>query len=157
MTARPGLRRLDTIAGVALLALAALAWAAGTDLPVGTLRQPGPGLFPRTLTAALAVLATLLLARGALRPGPDVREQWEGRAGLRRPLLMVSALVLYVAVVSTAGYLLTTGALVLVMVRWVGGRGWVAALLTSVLVSAGSYLLFARALSVNLPTGQWLP
>jgi len=70
---------------------------------------------------------------------------------------MTATLLGYVLLVGTAGYLLTTAALFVVMVRWVGGRGWTATLLTGAIGSAGSYLLFGRLLRVELPAGLWVP
>lgn len=70
---------------------------------------------------------------------------------------MTGTLVFYVATVGTLGYLLTTAVLFVVMVRWVGGRGWVHALAVAVLGSAGSWYAFGRLLRVSLPAGTLLP
>ena len=153
----PRWRRADAVSGAVFLAVALGAWLAGRDLPVGSLHRPGAGLFPRGLAALLAVLSAVLLVRGLGRPGADLRGLWQDRAGARRLLLMGATLLGYVAIVEVAGYLITTFALFVVMIRWVGARGWPVALATAGLGSAGSYLLFARALKVNLPAGLWLP
>lgn len=72
--------RADVAGGAALLALAALAWVAGRGLPLGALRQPGAGFFPRILTLLLAALALALLARGLARPGVAFTEPWADTA-----------------------------------------------------------------------------
>ncbi len=51
----------------------------------------------------------------------------------------------------------TTAALFTVMVRWVGGRGWLATALASAIGAGGSYLLFGHLLRVELPAGLWIP
>ncbi len=148
---QPLVARADLLSGAALFLVAAGALASGWRLPWGSLTRPGPGFFPRTLALLLAALALALVGRGMLRPGPDLRARWAGAAGRRRVLLMTVALVGYVAVVETAGYLATTAALFVVMVRWVGGRGWLATVLTSAIAAGGSYFLFHRLLNVPLP------
>lgn len=149
--------RADAVGGAALLVLAALAWVAGRGLPLGALSQPGAGFFPRILTLLLAALALVLLVRGLARPGVAFTEPWTDRSTRRRLVLMTGALVFYVAAVGTLGYLVTTAALFVVMVRWVGGRGWAHALIVAVLCSAGSWYVFGRLLRVNLPAGALLP
>ena len=153
----PRWRRADAVAGAAFLALAFGAWLAGRHLPPGSLRQPGPGFFPLGLAALLAVLSIVLLVRGLARPGADLPSMWQDRAGVRRLALIGAALVGYVAVVEIAGYLAASFALFVVMIRGVGGYGWRAAFSAGAIGAAGSYLLFARALKVNLPAGLWLP
>ena len=153
----PRWARADVAGGAALLVLAALAWVAGRGLPLGALSQPGAGFFPRILTLLLAVLSLVLLVRGLARPGTAFIEPWEDRSTRRRLLLMTGALVFYVAAVGTLGYLVTTAALFVVMVHWVGGRGWAHALVIAALGSAGSWYLFGRLLRVNLPAGALLP
>ena len=67
---------------------------------------------------------------------------------------MTGALVFYVAAVGTLGYLVTTASLFVVMVRWVGGRGWLHTLVVAALGSAGSWYVFGRLLRVKLPAGH---
>lgn len=147
----------EVVAGALLLALALGALAAGWRLPVGAIRQPGPGFFPLGLVALLAVLAVALIARGLVRPGVAARDLVPERPALRRVVIMMAALLGYVAIVETTGYVLSTAALLLVLLRGVGGRGWPSTVGVTVLGAVGSWLLFARALRVSLPSGAWLP
>jgi putative tricarboxylic transport membrane protein len=149
--------RADVAGGAALLVLAALAWVAARALPLGALSQPGAGFFPRILTLLLAALSLVLLVRGLTRPGVVFTEPWTDRPTRRRLLLMTGALVFYIAAVGTLGYLVTTAALFVVMVRWVGGRGWLVSLAVAALSAAGSWYVFGRLLRVNLPAGALLP
>ena len=155
MTARR--TRADAVGGVLLLLLAAVAGLAGRALPFGAPGQPGAGFFPRALTLLLAALALALLIRGLARPAPDFTEPWRDPGARRRLLLMTGALVGYVAAVGTLGYLVTTAALFVVMVRGVGGRGFTHTLVVAAACSAGSWYLFGRLLRVNLPAGALLP
>ncbi len=149
------LRRRDALSGLVLLALALVAWLAAGDLPFGRLHRPGPGFLPRSLAVLIAALALLLVARGAR--GEPVPAAWPDRAGGRRIGLMLAALLAYAVLLEPAGYLLATGGLFLVLLRWVSGQSWAVAGLGTVLAAAGSYLLFARWLMVSLPSGLWAP
>jgi putative tricarboxylic transport membrane protein len=145
------------LSGLTLVCLALFAWVGAGDLPIGTLHRPGAGFLPKHLAFLLAVLAALLLVRGCRARAGSAAGLWSDRAGLARVGGTMAALIGYVLVVETAGYLLTTAALFLVMLRWIGRQGWVVTLTVALLASGGSYLLFARWLLVSLPGGAWAP
>ena len=149
--------RPDVWSGIALAGVAVLAWAWARDLPMGSLRQPGPGFFPKGLAALVALLALGILGRGILTPAGGVASLWADRGGLARVAAMLAVLLGYVLGVEGLGYLMATTALFVVMLRWVGGRSWIVTLLTAVLAAGGSYLLFAHWLMVPLPSGTWIP
>jgi putative tricarboxylic transport membrane protein len=154
---RSWLARPDVLSGITLLCLALFAWVGASDLPIGTLHQPGAGFLPKHLALLMLVLAALLFVRGCLTRAGSVAGLWSDRASLARVGGMLAALIGYVLVVETAGYLLTTAALFFVMLHWIGRQGWVVTLTVAVLASGGSYLLFARWLMVSLPGGAWAP
>lgn len=149
--------RPDALSGLALVCLALFAWLSARDLPIGTLHQPGAGFLPKYLAILMAVLAALLLVQGCRTHAGSVAGLWADRAGLFRVGGMLAALVGYVLIVETAGYLLTTAALFLVALRWIGRRSWLATVAVAVIATGGSYLLFARWLMVSLPGGAWAP
>jgi putative tricarboxylic transport membrane protein len=151
------LGRPDVLSGLTLLSLAAFAWVSARDLPIGTLSRPGAGFFPKHLALLMAMFAILLFVRGWLRSGGSVSATWSDRAGLARVGGMLAALIGYVLVVETVGYLVTTAVLFVAMLRWIGRQGWVVTLAVAVIASGGSYLLFARWLMVSLPGGVWTP
>jgi len=150
------LKRPDVLSGLALVCLALFAWVGAGDLPIGTLHQPGAGFLPKHLAFLMAVLAACLFVKGCRTHAGSAAGLWSDRAGLARVGGMLAALVGYVLVVETAGYLVTTAALFFVMLRWIGRRGWAVTLTLALLASGGSYLLFARWLLVSLPGGAWV-
>jgi putative tricarboxylic transport membrane protein len=149
--------RPDTLSGLALLFVAAFAWLAARDLPLGTLHQPGAGFFPKILAALVGALAAVLVVRGALVQAPFVRGLWPERSGLRRVALMLGALLGYVALLEPAGYILATAGLFTVLLRWAGRQSWPVTAVVTILAAGGSYLVFARWLLVSLPPGVWTP
>jgi len=150
-------RRPDVLSAATLFCVALFAWITARDLAFGTLRQPGPGFLPKNLAVLLAAFALLLLLRGLLTDAPSVRDLWPERAGLIRVVLMLAALLGYVAVLETAGFLLVTAGLFVIMLRWVGRQSWITTLVVALGSAVGSYLLFARWLMVSLPGGVWAP
>lgn len=162
MTGRPrrlpnaGLRS-DALSGLFLLLLAAFAWLAAQDLPFGTLHRPGPGFFPKSLACLTGGLAALLAVRAMRGDGQDVRSLWPDRSGAIRVALLLAVVLGYVIALEPGGYLLVTACLFLVLLRWVGRRSWSETVGITLLVAAGSYLLFARWLMVSLPAGLFAP
>jgi putative tricarboxylic transport membrane protein len=147
----------DALSGLTLLFVAVAAWVAARWLPFGTLNQPGAGFLPKALAVVLSGLALVLWVRGAIVSNPDAGSLWPDRAGALRVGVMCAALFVYVLAVDTAGYLLTTVGLFCILLRWVGRQSWPATLVTALLASVVSYLVFARWLMVSLPTGTWVP
>jgi putative tricarboxylic transport membrane protein len=147
----------DALSGLALLAVAVVAWVAAGSLPFGTLHQPGAGLFPKSLAILLGGLALALWIRGLIAEAMVDAHLWPDRAGLLRVVIMCATLIAYVLALETAGYLLATAGMFLILLRRVGHRPWPTAILTATLAAAGSYLVFARWLMVSLPAGIWIP
>jgi hypothetical protein len=153
----PAWGRPDVLSGLVLLLIAVFAWGTARALPYGTLHQPGAGFFPKNLAILVGVLASVLLLRGAVAEAPSVGELWPQRSGVQRVALMIGALLGYVATLETAGYVLSTAGLFIILLRWVGRQSWLVTLAVTVLAAGGSYLLFARWLLVSLPAGLWAP
>jgi putative tricarboxylic transport membrane protein len=149
--------RPDALSGLTLFLVAAFAWIAARELPFGTLHQPGPGFFPRSLAVLTGGLAAILMARGARGKAQDVRALWPDRPGTARVVGMLAVLVGYLVALEPVGYLLTTAGLFLVLLRWVGRQSWPVTVSVALLSAAGSYVLFARWLMVSLPAGLWAP
>jgi len=147
----------DALSGLTLFAVAVFAWVAARPLPFGRLYQPGAGFLPKSLAVVLGGLALVLWVRGVFARCPDSDSLWPDRAGALRVGVMCATLIAYVLAVDTVGYLLTTAGMFCILLRWVGRRSWLTTLLTALLAAAGSYLVFARWLMVNLPTGTWVP
>lgn len=135
--------RLPALALIAL-GLAALAGASG--LSFGTPRQPGSGFYPTLVCVALIAFGALSLAApasasSAVQPGGDARV-W----------LVVAALAAYVWALAAVGFLLCTVALLLLLLRGIGGLPWLASTAAAALGAPVCYALFTR-LGMPLPAG----
>lgn len=63
-TVRSRLKRVDVLAGLAMLAISAAVWQQVLPLDVGTLSYFGPGFLPRFLAVILTVISLALIAMG---------------------------------------------------------------------------------------------
>lgn len=139
--AEPG--RTDWFSPGILVVLGAIFLVASTQLGIGTLSRPGPGMWPAINAAVLVLMAPLILV-GRHKFTPPKYQGLLRVTGVAVPLLLFVPMYTYVGLLG-AGFLL-----VLVVGRFVGGLGWVATVLTSVLIPVTVYLLFSVALGVSL-------
>jgi len=72
---------------------------------------------------------------------------------LRKPAILIVSMSIYTAVLEPLGYVLPTIVLVAVILRVLGVTSWKALILASLGLSVGAYLLFDRALGIDLPKG----
>src|SRR5687767_9115506 len=68
----------DVAGGLFLLAIAVLALWLSAGLPVGSLRQLGPGMFPRALAVLTGLAGLAILADAFLQDGPALA-RWQLR------------------------------------------------------------------------------
>ena len=122
-------------------------------LPFGAAARPGAGFYP-VFVAVFAIVVALAAAASAYRSAPGTVAIELDAASRRRVVISVVALVAFCLALPWIGYPVAAFAFVTVILRYLGGR-WTTALLTGVLSSAGSYVLFAVLLDVPLPRGLW--
>jgi putative tricarboxylic transport membrane protein len=136
-----------------LLAAAGVYLILALRLPLGAAARPGAGFYP-VIVAVFAIVVALAAAASAYRSAPGT-VAIELDAASRRPVVIsVVALVAFCLALPWIGYPVAAFAFVTVILRYLGGR-WTTALLTGILSSAGSYVLFAVLLDVPLPRGPW--
>lgn len=151
----------DVGVGLFVLAMAALA-------VVGTLMIPdspvyarvGPKLFPWIAAGGLALLGVGLTVAG-LRGGWSWTLEDQPTDPFN-PLsfgLLLAGLVVNVALIDTIGFVLASTLQFVLVCACFGSRNHVQNAITALLVCGGSYLLFSKALSVNIGSGilePWL-
>ena len=132
------------VAGLAALALGIAAAFGSWDLGVGSLTNPGPGLWPLVVSAVLIIAGAVV----AVRPG-------EGAEAIGRDAWVVVvaclSLVVFTAVIPVVGLELPTIALLAFWMRVFGGEPWRTTVAVSVGVTVVVYVVFILALGVALP------
>jgi len=139
----------DIVGSLILILMGIVAIIGAIGLHVGTPTEPQPGFFPFMSGAFILVLSLIILVRGWLGRGNRPAKFGE----VRRPALLVVALIAFVAVLEPLGYLITSLIIVALVLRIMGIRSWRVLLTTSFAMSIGTFVLFDRLLGIALPVG----
>ena len=139
-------RRLPS-AALALLGVAGLYKA--SSLAFGSVRQPDSGFYPTLVCVALIVLGTASLATREPADAPETEPEPHGTL---RVWLVVAALAVYALALKPVGFLTCTVALLLLLLKGMGGVPWRGSVVSAVLGTLACYGLFTR-LGVPLPAG----
>jgi hypothetical protein len=132
------------LAGVVALATGIAAAFGARDLGVGSLSDPGPGLWPLIVSGVLILSGVAV----GLRPGdgaePIGRDAWA-------VAVACLSLVAYTVVIRAVGFELPTLVLLAFWLRVLGGEPWPTTIAVSVGITAAVYVVFILALGVALP------
>ena len=148
----------DRVILVLIVVLAAVYFYATAQIPSLEIGDPlGPKAFPRLLGVALLVTGVMLLFE-MLRAKREKREPADkSTPGDHGHLPVIAAVVafsaVYLAVFEWLGYVLATAPYLLGLMAYFHRGKWVSNLLTSILFSLLSYLLFTKVLEVSLARG----
>jgi hypothetical protein len=118
--------------------------------PMGSLAQPGAGIYP-VAVGVLVGLCSVGLLIGSLVGGGE-REPFPQRKDLQRQLAIVSSMTLFGIFLKPVGYLICCFVFVAITLFLLGFRSLGKGLLLSALIAAGSYFLF-NLLGTQLPEG----
>ena len=126
-------------------------------LPLGKWNQPGPGVFPLTLSILLCIFGISWFIQGKAR---GEKKEGAGLGGFVRkyttPMQIVGLTGAYILTLESLGYLVGSTIYLFVLFLWVSRyRLWVAAVL-AIAFGAGSWLFFEKLLATQLP-GGFLP
>jgi len=136
--------QLVAAAVVLVLGLAAAWLAHGYGL--GSLRRPGPGLWPFVVSVLITVLSVVLLVVG---PRLDDAEKFT-----RSSFLVLVGGATFVALgllLPVIGFEIPAILLGVVWLRFLGGESWRSTIVVSLATTAAFYLLFLYGLKIPLP------
>lgn len=150
------MKRGEMIEGVLIFLFGGITVILSLQMPIGTFRMAGSGLFPLCLGIALMLLALLYLA-GLLTQKDSKRHPGEAEApspgAAGQMLLFLGASALATLCLNVLGYPLTSFLLMLSLLRILGVRQPALLVSLPLLTAAGSYLLFVQFLRIPLPKG----
>jgi hypothetical protein len=148
-------------AAIALSIFGAVTAALSLQLPLGTLRAPGTGLFPLVLGLMLMGLAAgngvqLFLARPRPEQPPTAPAPQPKRDGAtQRVVLFMGACALATALLATLGYALVSFLLMFALLWVLGVRKWHVVGPVALGSAVACYFVFVQWLKIPLPSG-WL-
>jgi len=147
-------------AAIALFVFGAVTAALSLQLPLGTPRMPGTGLFPLALGVMLMGLAAtqafrLYLAQSKpAQPATGAAAAPPQRDGAtQRVVLFMGAVVIAIALLSTLGYPLTSFLLMLALLWVLGVRKPHVAGSIALGSAVACYFVFVQWLKIPLPSG----
>lgn len=150
------MRVTDFTLALLLLALAAALAIGAASFPPMPGQAFGPRLFPNLIAGGLAICAGLLVVRAAKAKGLQlgvITPEWWNEPGRRGNLaILLGSIVAYTLLVEPLGFLVTTFALLVLLMKRLGAA-WRATLLASLIGTAVTYVMFAWWLRVPLPPG----
>ena len=113
---------------------------------LGSLREPGPGLWPFIVSVVIATLSMLLLVAG--------RGLTDAEAFSRSSTLPLVGLITFIAfglLMPLIGFEIPALALCVIWLRFLGHESWRSTLVISVATTAVFYFLFLYGLRIPLP------
>lgn len=152
--------RRQRIGALALVAVGLLfIWRSVTDLPFGTIDNPGPGITPFALAILLVACALWSMAGasgavGATEANDAEADAPDAGAGRHAAFVILGILAAALAF-GVVGYRLTLLALLLFYLGVVERKPLISTLLVAFGIAFGSHALFVHVLKVSLPSGPW--
>lgn len=124
----------------------------------GSWSHPGPGFLPLLCGVIMAALSLLIFIQATLIGQAGVKKKEEGTFFTARWGKLIAALAVlfaYALFIEIVGFVVMTFAFMLFVLKVVEPTKWRTALITSVLTTGISYLLFVSWLKVLMPKGFW--
>jgi putative tricarboxylic transport membrane protein len=134
--------------------LAILYLTASWQYPMGTISEPGPGLFP-VMVACLWLIASVGTGWGALSKAMQGHIEWPRGASLARMGAILAAILAYMLLLSKFGHSIAAVVATFMALQALGGLRWPLKIGLAVAFGLGSYFLFDTLLNVPLPRGDW--
>ncbi len=161
----------ELVVGALLFLFGALTSVFSLKLKVGTINEIGTGFFPLSLGILLMVLSSIYLAqivlqlrKAALKTQASlqavataVEAKTSILSKIGRPainvLVMAGSMIFFALSLNILGYPLCTFLMMIVLLRVLGMKNWIAILIVAAISAGGSWLLFAKLLKILLPQG----
>lgn len=125
----------------------------------GSWSHPGPAFLPLLCGIIMAVLSLVIFIQGTIKGRAGAKKKEEDRTFFtaRWDKLAAALIILfaYAFFFDILGFLMMTFAFMLFVLKVVEPTRWRTALITSVLTTGVSYLLFESWLKVPMPKGFW--
>lgn len=145
-TAPPGGPMYQWISAALTLTLGITGAVLAYGYGLGSLSEPGPGLWPFMLAVTIAVLSAALLVVG--------RSLQDSEAFTWSSLQVLAGVVTFVVLaflMPIIGFEIPAFALSVVWLRFLGGESWRSTVLIGLATTAAFYFLFLYALGIALP------
>lgn len=147
--------KADCIAGVGFMAFGGAVYYGASLFKVAK-KGMGAGGFPKFLAVMLMILGLLLVITSyfKLRQNPKGDKKVLNGKEILMILIMVACFGVYLAIIKTVGYMISTIVFTFIFFYIYGDRKWLRMVIISVLFSVITYFLFRNVFYVMLPMGK---
>ncbi len=129
----------------------------GFNLPLGTWREPGPGVLPLGLSILLLVSGIMWYIFGGKKGEGKKKEEkiaWaEWSRNFVTPLKIIGATIAFIFLMETTGYLLASSLYVFILFSWISRYRFAVAMGLAFVIGPGTWYFFGKILAVPLPRG----
>ena len=154
----------EVLGGGSIFLFGAVTTILSAQMPIGTFRAAGSGLFPLCLGIFLMLLSAVLIVKTLFSAELQGEEQTQGpiprdacakeEPGSPLPVAAFLAIMVLAAFfLPTLGYLVVSFLLVAGLLTTLGLRRWPLNLAISLVTAVGSHVLFVYVLRIPLPKG----
>ncbi len=145
--------KFDRVSSLFWIGIASLICMESIRIGPGSLLAPGPGFLPLGAGLLIGILGVIIFVLTLKRPVEGREVLWESGAQLEKVVSTIISVLAYAFLVDYLGFHLIT-LLWIGFVCWrIGDMGWKGAIITSLLTTFFSYLLFERYLGIHFSKG----
>jgi putative tricarboxylic transport membrane protein len=152
------MNRDEIIVGIVIFIFGGITSVLSLQMPIGTYRMAGTGMFPLILGILLMILSSAFILKNVLQGKKEqVKKEASPKStgSIKQLILFLSSMVLATLFFNSLGYPLTSFLLMVALLRILEIKRWGLNILISAVAAAGSYFLFVKWLSIPLPKG-WI-
>ena len=140
------------ISSIILIVLAIIICIASVRIGLGTFHSPGSGFVPFSAAVLLGLFSVPTLIKASFEKNFKKDLQQEP-VHLGKVIKTILALLVYISLLSTLGYLIGTFLLMLFLLKGIENLKWKWAVFTSIFAVLTSYFIFDVLLQCMLPVG----
>ena len=147
----------DRAASLLFLCTGIYGFVFSVQLPMGRWNEPGPGVFPFTLSLLLLIFGAAWFIRGKQRARAKDQGEKAGAYAVIKKLATLLKIVgltaLFILAFNRVGYLITATLYLFILLWWVSRYRVVVSAGLAIAIGVGSWYFFAKILVVSLPQG----
>lgn len=150
------MKKSDITSGCVILLFGAVTVILSVQMPIGTFRVAGSGLFPLCLGVLLMALSAAFIVKALWTVEDKVTEDTRGeeeRGSLLPVVAFLAILALATLLLTTLGYPVVSFLLMVGLLRILGSKRWPLNLTVSLVTAVGSHAVFIYLLKIPLPKG----
>ncbi len=148
------MQRLDRVGAIVCLVIAGIVLWQSMKVPMGNIRQPGPGFLPFWVGVILALLSVILWFQAGFRkPAGEPVRFLSGEGKWPYVAAAGIGLLIYTFLLELLGFIISTFLLLIFLFRVIGKQKWWVGVTGAILVTFFTHLIFKVALKVQLPRG----